>query len=239
MLPNSALEATAPLDGTISVRSPEGVLLSASLADPIRRMWALLIDCLLIGIFLFGAALLLSLIGGRLALGLYFLLFFITVWGYFFLGEAFFNGKTFGKKCCGIAVRMQDLTPLTISAALWRNVLRYVDFLPSCFGVGIIFILSTDKHQRLGDWMAGTVVVQLERALQPARLALDVPPLAPPFPLSFTDRLTLLDFAHYVQRTTPERAAEIAAPFALPQEDLAVTVARLQGYACYLEQSGG
>jgi hypothetical protein len=41
-----------------------------------------------------------------------------------------------------------------------RNLVRYVDWIPGFYGVGIIAIFATRQHQRLGDLAAGTLVVR-------------------------------------------------------------------------------
>jgi len=41
-----------------------------------------------------------------------------------------------------------------------RNLVRYVDWFPGFYGVGIIAVFATRQHQRLGDLAAGTLVVR-------------------------------------------------------------------------------
>lgn len=240
-MPRSTLGVTvnaekSRLDAVISVRSPEGIILTAQLADPIQRLWALLIDIIVIALLLFVFGILFVLLGGRTAVGLFFLCAFLLIWGYFFISEAFFHGQTLGKRCCQITVVSTDLTAVSVSAALWRNVLRYIDFLPGCFGLGMVFILCSEKNQRLGDWMAGTVVIMKEVPIMTKALTLAVPALPVPFALNFTERLALVEFARYSTICSQERAEEIATPFAYPQEHPSQTVIRLQGYARFLTE---
>jgi len=49
-----------------------------------------------------------------------------------------------------------------------RNLVRYVDFLPFFYGVGVIAIFVTRQHQRLGDLAAGTLVVRDLKQAEPA-----------------------------------------------------------------------
>ena len=44
--------------------------------------------------------------------------------------------------------------------ALARNLVRYVDYLPGFYGVGIVAMFLSRRHQRLGDMVAGTLVVR-------------------------------------------------------------------------------
>jgi hypothetical protein len=53
--------------------------------------------------------------------------------------------------------------------ALVRNLLRSVDFLPSFYVVGVIAIFLGRQGKRIGDYAAGTMVVQEARAADPGR----------------------------------------------------------------------
>jgi hypothetical protein len=50
--------------------------------------------------------------------------------------------------------------PIGFYEALLRNLLRVVDALPSAYGIGFITALITQREQRLGDLVAGTIVVR-------------------------------------------------------------------------------
>jgi uncharacterized RDD family membrane protein YckC len=76
--------------------------------------------------------------------------------GYFVYFEYKKNGQTPGKKIFGLKVVTLDGSPLSLSKCLMRETLRYVDLmlvLP-----GVLAFLLTQKHQRLGDMLAGTMV---------------------------------------------------------------------------------
>jgi uncharacterized membrane protein SpoIIM required for sporulation/uncharacterized RDD family membrane protein YckC len=86
---------------------------------------------------------------------------FAIQWGYFFVSEGFFDGRTIGKKALGLRVIGAGGTPITLQAAALRNLLRIIDFQPvgsSLVGLGLIALHP--KSQRLGDILAGTVVVR-------------------------------------------------------------------------------
>lgn len=70
------------------------------------------------------------------------------------------SGRTLGKRLVAIRVVQADGDPLTFRAALYRNVLRLVDWLPMFYVVGILGVLTSDAKQRLGDRLAGTLVVR-------------------------------------------------------------------------------
>lgn len=82
----------------------------------------------------------------------------LLVLAYFVILEGMF-GKTIGKALLGIKVVSEDGSPAGISSALVRNILRIIDVLPFLYILGIIFMIRSDKEQRLGDKVSGTVVV--------------------------------------------------------------------------------
>jgi uncharacterized RDD family membrane protein YckC len=80
------------------------------------------------------------------------------VLGYYVLCEAA-TGATLGKRMVGIRVVGEDGRGLTFWAAIVRNVLRLVDGF-FFYLVGVIFALTSERRQRLGDRAAHTVVVR-------------------------------------------------------------------------------
>ncbi len=68
-------------------------------------------------------------------------------------------GKTIGKKICGITVLKDDFTKCNIPKGLLRNLMRIVDLF-FYYWVAVVAIVATLKWQRLGDIVAGTVVVR-------------------------------------------------------------------------------
>jgi uncharacterized RDD family membrane protein YckC len=69
-------------------------------------------------------------------------------------------GKTLGKYLVGIRAANEDGSALSLRSSLIRNVARLVDFLPAFYVVGIVALVLSDEHERLGDRFAGTVVVR-------------------------------------------------------------------------------
>lgn len=204
------------LDDTIRIETPEGVHLSAVLADPLSRALALLLDMVVIVCLLVGMSLLLmQLSAWGTALGLFYVVAFVLVWGYFFLCEWLWQGMTPGKRWMNVQVLSADLLPVTVAQAAWRNVLRYLDWLPAWFGLGMVVLVASPKNQRLGDWMAGTVVVfrhpPRPRRLQPLR---DGEALAPPWRLSREEQRAIVEFARFADLHHEERLAELSAPLA-------------------------
>ena len=230
------------LDDALHVANPEGVQLAAVLADPLSRAQALLLDMLIIAVSLYVLAVLLSLLSAGLASqGIFTALAFVLVWGYFFLFEWLWRGVTPGKRALNLQVISADLMPLSAAQAAWRNVLRYLDWLPGFFGVGALALVLSPKNQRLGDWMAGTVVI-FRRAPQMAVRPLQPGEVSPPqWRLSRQEQRVLMDFAEYADSHHEERLAELSAPLAvkMPDCDARERVQRLRAWGRYLRGMDG
>ena len=84
---------------------------------------------------------------------------FCLNWGYYAVFEALWKGQTPGKRWAGIRVIKDSGRPITVFEAISRNLIRFVDFLPLFYGIGVITMLLNQKHRRLGDYVAGTLVV--------------------------------------------------------------------------------
>lgn len=88
-----------------------------------------------------------------------FLLWLALSLGYHTIFEASY-GQTAGKYLVKIEVADADGTRPTLRTSLVRNVARLVDVLPFFYVVGIVLAVVSDRHQRLGDRLADTVVVR-------------------------------------------------------------------------------
>ena len=91
-------------------------------------------------------------------------LYFCIFWGYYAAFEALWNGQTPGKRWAGIRVIKETGRPINAFEAIARNLLRIIDFLPAIYGVGIVTMLLNSKNRRLGDFVAGTLVVHDKKA---------------------------------------------------------------------------
>jgi uncharacterized RDD family membrane protein YckC len=94
--------------------------------------------------------------------------FFLIDSGYFAFFESVWNGQTPGKRYIKIRVIKDDGRPITAYDAIARNLLRTVDALPGIYGVGMLSVLFSKQNKRLGDYVAGTVVVH-EKIIEGAR----------------------------------------------------------------------
>jgi uncharacterized RDD family membrane protein YckC len=88
--------------------------------------------------------------------------YFFLQSGYFTLFECIWNGQTPGKRWFHLRVIKESGQPITAFDSVVRNLMRIVDSLPGFYGVGISSALLSSKCKRLGDYVAGTVVVHEE-----------------------------------------------------------------------------
>jgi uncharacterized RDD family membrane protein YckC len=89
--------------------------------------------------------------------------------GYFAVFEWVWRGQTPGKRWLKLRVIREDGRPISFFEAMVRNLLRTVDFLvPPFYSIGLISVFATARDQRVGDLVAGTVVVREREAEAPA-----------------------------------------------------------------------
>ena len=90
--------------------------------------------------------------------------FFVVYWGYFALFEALMQGQTPGKRLVGIRVVKDSGRGIKPTEALTRNFMRAIDQLPGLYIFGLICMLVSKEKKRIGDYVAGTVVVHEKSA---------------------------------------------------------------------------
>jgi uncharacterized RDD family membrane protein YckC len=155
----------------LSIDTPELVAIEMPLAGIGSRFIALLVDYLiwfagftvllvLLAIFLKPGSLGVLGIPEQWAVAIVIFLVFLLNWGYFTLFEAFWNGRTPGKRVARIRVIQRSGRAIGLFESMARNLVRYVDQVPLFYAVGVIAIFVTRQHQRLGDLAAGTLVVR-------------------------------------------------------------------------------
>lgn len=87
---------------------------------------------------------------------------FLAGWGWDVAWETLGAGRTPGKRLAGIRVVRADGGPPGLGESLVRNVLRAVE-LPLAYAPGILAVAFGARRQRLGDLVAGTLVVRQGR----------------------------------------------------------------------------
>jgi uncharacterized RDD family membrane protein YckC len=188
------------LDNTAEVETPEHVRFRYRVAGPVRRMLAYLIDFLIrAGVLLvLGMIVAIALGGSEAVMGVMLVCAFILEWGYYVFFETISDGRSPGKRALSLRVVKEGGFPIGFIDSVLRNLLRGADFLPFGYLVGLFAMGADSRFRRLGDRVAGTMVVVEERsrvappltiAPAPTAAELDVFPQRPP--LSAWERETL------------------------------------------------
>jgi uncharacterized RDD family membrane protein YckC len=84
----------------------------------------------------------------------------VVTFGYYILFEYLWSGQTPGKRTTGIRVIREGGYPVDLYCVILRTVLRIIDFMPLLYCVGMASMLATRRYQRVGDVLAGTMVVK-------------------------------------------------------------------------------
>ena len=235
----TGFDAPLQLDGTHRVMTAEFVEFNFVLAGLMSRFLALLVDTVLslfiaLAVFIVGslltafvsgvgAAVVSSEAGGQLAglgAGVWLVIWFLIDWGYMVLLETVWSGQTVGKRMMGLRVIQDTGVRLGVYQSLLRNLVRPLDKLPFFYLVGGTGALLSGSAQRLGDLLAGTIVVRERRLKMPTQLEL---------PDGVTALLADPDFRDRVAKLTAEEETVLLSA-SLRREELGMA-ARLNLFA--------
>jgi uncharacterized RDD family membrane protein YckC len=170
-----------------TLHTPESVQLEFSLAGIGNRAWALLIDYTILFFSLSALILIASLFSYQITqlviqltgstngielwlFALFFLISFAIYVGYFVYFETLWQGQTPGKRIAKIRVIRNSGRTVRLTQSVLRALLRPVD---DFLYLGAFMIMFSSQEKRLGDWVAGTLVVQVDALATPTQLALD------------------------------------------------------------------
>ncbi|MEZ4448546.1 MAG: RDD family protein [Nannocystaceae bacterium] len=159
----------APLDTSTEIETPEHIRFRYQLAGPARRGVAYLIDLVIRGAVFGVLALLLYFTAHGLdfeeaTTGVLLIVLFLTEWFYYVLFESLWDGRSPGKRMCGLRVIKEGGYPATFADIVVRNLVRGADFLPFGYALGLLVMSADHRFRRLGDLAAGTMVVVEEHA---------------------------------------------------------------------------
>ena len=196
------------LDPYREVVTPEGVALHLPAAGPLPRALAWGIDLAvrlgiltLVGMFL-------GLLGAA-GQGVYLVILFLVFWAYPIVFEAMWNGQTLGKRALSLRVVSSDGAPVGWLAAITRNLLRTVDMLPFAYATGLVASLADPYGRRLGDMVAGTLVVhdadEREYLSSPVNAV-----VAPPLALRPEEQIAVVAFGERASHLSLARQVELA-----------------------------
>jgi len=171
------------LDDELVIETPERVELHYVLANVGNRFLAAAIDHLIQAVLLLAVILIFSfadgfrrmggfVTAGNWALGLGLFALFAIYWGYFVVFETLWSGQTPGKRLMRLRVVREDGRPVRFFEVFVRNLLRLlIDMQPALsYAIGVVSIIFSARSKRVGDFVAGTVVVK-ERATEAPSLS--------------------------------------------------------------------
>jgi uncharacterized membrane protein SpoIIM required for sporulation/uncharacterized RDD family membrane protein YckC len=177
------------LTQTVDIETPELVVLSYTIAGLGSRVYAALIDLLICAtvliVFAIGAVVLTAhsrstptqpASSTAWAFAMIILFQFAILWGYYLLFEGFNDGQTPGKRLLKLRAVRDGGYSIGFAASAVRNLMRIVDLQPAfSYAIGIGSVLFTKSGKRLGDIVAGTIVVRESFVHQPVRPAASAP----------------------------------------------------------------
>ena len=174
------MSATVANEETLIIETPERVPLHFALASIGNRFLACAVDhglqffaMVLVGLVFLWTGYAESLGNGaaempKWLLAAVIILVFVLWAGYFAIFEWVWNGQTPGKRMLRLRVIREDGRPVTIWEAAARNLLRIFDMMPFPFySIGLVSVFMSSRDQRIGDLVAGTVVVREREAQAP------------------------------------------------------------------------
>jgi uncharacterized RDD family membrane protein YckC len=104
-----------------------------------------------------------------------FILLSMLLFEAYYIGfETYWNGQTPGKRALGIRVVADDGLPAGLGKIVIRNLMRLIDMQAS-YAVGVVAIFVSPEEKRLGDIVAGTVVIRESRPRSPELMRLGEP----------------------------------------------------------------
>ena len=177
------MSAAVPTDETLVIETPERVPLHFALASIGNRFLACAFDhglqifvMLLVALLFFWTGYLTRLQdqlseAPKWMLAAVIILVFVLWSGYFAIFEWLWNGQTPGKRLLKLRVIREDGRPVTLWEAAARNLIRLFDMMPwvgiPFYSIGLISVFASSRDQRVGDFVAGTVVVREREAQAP------------------------------------------------------------------------
>jgi uncharacterized RDD family membrane protein YckC len=177
------MSAAVTSDETLVIETPERVPLHFALASIGNRFLACALDhfiqllVMLVVVLLFAwlgdAARLYDRLSGAPKWVLAVLIVAVSaVWsGYFAVFEWAWRGQTPGKRWLKLRVIREDGRPISFWEAAARNAVRVFDMMPwvgiPFYSIGLVSVFVSGRDQRVGDFVAGTVVVREREAQAP------------------------------------------------------------------------
>ena len=207
--------------------TPEAVVLDFEIANIGSRLVAKAIDTLVQGglaLALFFASAAIGAVIGSIGIAGLFISLFVLLFVYPVAFETLWRGKTPGKAAMGLRVVTVEGAPIRFRHAAIRAFLGLIDIYTLSGAIGVITMLASARSQRLGDLVAGTVVLR-ERsgARTPTAVTFAPPPGCEPYVaaldvsgLTAADYTAVRAFLLRAGSLEPYRRYELARQLATP-----------------------
>lgn len=150
------------------VLTPEHVPIRLFPAGLGARFLALMIDT-----FIIYALMAFLAMAAAVSPGLMLVVNFLIQWGYHMYFEVRHQGRSPGKRACGLRVVDSRGLPISFQQSFVRNIVRVLDFAPAFYGLGGLVCMMDRHRRRLGDIVADTLVIEEHRAADPTRAIAD------------------------------------------------------------------
>jgi len=218
-----------PLEKEVSIVTPEQVRLEFPTAGIGMRAIAQLIDMLILGAIHLALVIVIYLVGSSdYAIAALLIIGAVCTIGYYVGCEYGMGGQTIGKRAVHIRVVQSDGRNAGLLAIVIRNLFRLIDILPFGYFLGLIVVASSPRDRRIGDMVAGTiVVVEKEKERLKLRQKIDkrVNWLRVSLPrqeldeesrkaIGYSDWVLLAAWAERLPFVSPERLAQLGRPIA-------------------------
>jgi len=149
----------------LTITTPEHVEIRLETAGAGSRFLAILIDfAITSGISGFVREVAVLMLPSAIAGAVMITASFLITWGWHLWFEVRNQGQTPGKRALSLRVVDARGLPLSVHQALVRNIVRVIDFAPLFYGVAAISSTVDPLRRRLGDIVAGTLVIREAKA---------------------------------------------------------------------------
>ena len=149
----------------LTITTPEHVEIRLEPAGAASRFLAVFIDFIITsGISVFIRQVCMLMLPRAFAAAIFITASFLLTWGWHVWFETKNQGRSPGKRALSLRVVDARGLPLSVHQALVRNIVRVIDFAPLFYGVAAITSMVDPLRRRLGDIVAGTLVIRETKA---------------------------------------------------------------------------
>ncbi|MFY0673284.1 MAG: RDD family protein [Bacteroidia bacterium] len=144
----------------IEISTSQNVTIKYELASPLMRFLAFMIDFIFLALL---NVIIWAIVEGSFSVSYWQSYIWLPFTCYTLLLESLNKGATLGKLILGLRVMRIDGREIKFTDYMMRWLFRLLDIYASFGALAVFTSLSSHKYQRLGDFMANTVVVVLKK----------------------------------------------------------------------------